>query len=401
MNWFKSTPKRIYLDYAAATPVAKEVIAEMSKYWRESFANAGSIHQEGVLAKQAIDSAREKVARTLRVRATDIIFTSGGTESNNLAIRGAVKGMMDSGVKADDIEIISTRTEHPSISKVLGELQKLGIHIKYISVGEDGLINFDEFQKSLSFKTRLVTIAYANSEVGVVQDLGKISRAIKSFEKKNGLQIYFHTDASQAPMWLPCALDALGVDMLTLEAGKCEGPKGVGVLVKRPRVFIKSVSFGGSQEDGLRPGTEPVSLIVGAAKAIELAQTDFLARSQKVTTIRNKWVKQLRTLPVVLINGDIDNRLPNNVNISIPKFDTEFAVIYLDKAGIAASTKSACSGAGSGKSTVVYEMTKDIDRASATIRFTLSPTTSLGELSQVTQVLKSYLAKMASFNDVK
>lgn len=254
----------------------------------------------------------------------------------------------------------------------------------------------EELAELLSPRTRIVSIAYANSETGVIQDIGKLSRAVRAFERSNGIEIYFHTDASQAPLWLPCALDALGVDMMTLDAGKCEGPKGVGILVKRPKVKVVGISFGGSQEEGIRPGTEPTSLVVGAAMSIELAQKESEALSRKVTKIRNQWLKELLKIKGVIANGSFEHRLPNNVNISIPDFDSEFAVIVLDQAGIAASTKSACAGAGSGQSHVVFSMTSDAKRAAATIRFSLSPSTTSSELRKVTKILRGHLEKMST-----
>ncbi|MEX0913007.1 MAG: aminotransferase class V-fold PLP-dependent enzyme, partial [Candidatus Paceibacterota bacterium] len=233
MNLFKK--KRIYLDYAAATSVRKEVVKAMRPYWNEVYANPSAIHAEGVRARGAIESARETIARVLRVTPNDILFTSGGTESNNIALRGSVLAMRNSGLKPEEIEIISTEVEHPSILKTLEHLKKEGCVITYAPVDQDGLINAEELSELLSPRTRIVSVAYANSETGVVQDIAKLSRRIKVFERENGIEVYFHTDASQAPLWLPCALDALGVDMMTLDAGKCAGPKGVGVLVVRPR----------------------------------------------------------------------------------------------------------------------------------------------------------------------
>lgn len=385
------------MDYAAATPVNNEVHKAMQPYWQEHFANASSIHREGVKVKMALEEARESVARTLRVRADDIIFTSGGTEGNNLALRGAVAAMRKAGVAAGDIEIISTMVEHPSIMKALDILRSEGCVVTYAPIDEEGRIKIDEFTDLLSPKTRIVSIAYANSETGVVQDLGKIGRIIKSFERENGLQVIFHTDACQAPLWLPCALDALNVDMMTLDAGKCEGPKGVGVLVKRRPVSLSAVIQGGGQEGGFRPGTEPVALIVGCAKAIELAQKNQVGLAKRVRKLRDKWVKGLLKISGVVLNGSLEHRLPNNVNISIPGFDSEYAVISLDAAGIACSTKSACSGAGSGRSQVVFEMTKDEARAGSTIRFSLGPNTSWRDLVRTAKVLRQHEIGMKEF----
>lgn len=383
--------KRVYLDHAAATPVRKEVLAAMESFWRDEFGNPSSIHEEGYKAKQAVEAAREELARSLRVRQEDIIFTSGGTESNNLALKGTVRALKQS---EHEVEIISTATEHPSIIKALEELEEEGVRVLYAPISEDGLVILNEFKNLLSPKTRLITIAYANSETGVVQDLSRLGRAIKEYEKENETKIIFHTDAAQGPLWLPCALDALFVDMMTLDAGKCGGPKGVGVLVKRPRAELKAVYGGGTQERSMRPGTEPVALIVGASKAIVLAQKEMEENAKTVSKMRDWWIKKLLKLPNVVINGSLDRRIANNVNISIPGFDTEFAVVSLDAKGVAASTKSACSGAGGGLSEVVMNMTGNEARAAATIRFTFSPTTAYSELKRATKALQEHLEKM-------
>lgn len=394
---FNFLKKRVYLDYAAATPTRSEVVRAMKPYWSGSFANPSAIHREGTTARDAIEGAREKVARTLRVRAHDVIFTSGGTEGNNLALKGAVAAMRDGGVATEEIEIISLATEHPSILVSLEELSKEGCKVIYAPIDEDGLLLIEEFKKLLSPRTRLVTIAYANSETGVVQDIGRIARAIKAFEKESGIMVLFHTDACQAPLWLPCALDSLGVDMMTLDAGKCEGPKGVGILVARARVKLGAVSAGGAQERSLRPGTEPVPLIVGAATALALAQAGYETRTAAVSSLRDRAIEDLLKLEGVIINGSKQERLANNINISIPGFDSEFAVVVLDANGVAASTKSACAGKGSGRSHVVFAMTKDEVRARSTLRFTLGPATNAKDLKRVVGLLATHLKKLRDF----
>ncbi len=370
----------------------------MAQYDGEVFANASAIHKEGQKAKEALETARQNLATSLRVRPDDVIFTSSGTESNNLALKGAVHAMQKGGVSIQDIEVITLATEHPSVLNTFKELETMGVKVLYAPIDAEGLVDLREFKKLLSPRTRLVSIAYANSETGVVQDLTAIGRAIKAFEKENGLMVLFHTDASQAPLWLPCALDALFVDMMTLDAGKCRGPKGVGVLIARSRAKLVAVSHGGSQEKGLRPGTEPVSLIVGASLAITLAQEEYKELGAQVKKIRDRWWNELQSIPSVLLNGSLTNRLPNNLNISIPGLDTEFAVVSLDTAHIAASTKSACSGAGGGYSHVVFSMTGDRNRAGSTIRFTLGPDTTYRELRETTSALKKHIELMSEVN---
>ena len=383
--------KNINLDYAAATPVRPEVLKVINRYWSDSFGNPSSIHRLGAEAKVALENAREKVARTLRVRATDVTFTSGGTESNNLALRGTVSSMFRAGVSAEDIEIISTAAEHPSIIRSLEMLKLKGVKVTLAPLGEDGRVKIDEFKKLLSSKTRLVSFSYVNSETGVVEDIGRLVRAVRAYEKENGLTILFHTDACQAPRWLPCNLDSLAVDMMSLDAGKCAGPKGVGVLVHRHRVNISPIIAGGSQENGLRPGTEPLALIVGGVEALVLAQAECTKVSEKTASVRNYFISELENNFEVNLNGSREHRVANNINVSIAGIDTEFAVVALSAAGILASTKSACSGAGSGLSAVVLAMTNDRNRASSTIRFTLSPETTKRDIRFVIKVLKEHL----------
>ncbi|MEX0930966.1 MAG: cysteine desulfurase family protein, partial [Candidatus Paceibacterota bacterium] len=323
--WPFSHKKRIYLDHAAATPVVPEVLKEMQPYFSDIYGNPSAIHAEGVRARNAVDDARTRIARILRIRPDDITFTSGGTESNNLALLGSVAAFRKKGLEPSDIEIISTEIEHPSILRVLKELEQEGCIVKYVPVDEDGTVRLADFSAALSKKTKIVTIAYANSETGVVQDLGQIGRTIRSFEKEHDAQIFFHTDASQAPLWLSCALESLHVDMMTLDAGKFCGPKGIGVLVHRPSVHINATIFGGSQEKGFRPGTENVPSIIGFARALELAQVRSKERSEKVAEVREYAIAQLRTIEGLLVNGSETSRLANNINISIPNIDTEFA----------------------------------------------------------------------------
>lgn len=381
------------MDYAAATPTRAEVLRVMGPLWAGDFGNPSSIHELGIKARRVLDEAREKAARTLRVRAADIVFTSGGTESNNLAILGSVRAMLEAGVAPGDIEIISTRLEHPSITKALEAVKKIGVEVTLVPVSPDGQVVAAEFKKSLSPKTRLVTLAYVNSEVGVVENIGKLVRIVRAFEKENGLTILFHTDACQAPLWLPCGMDSLSVDMMSLDAGKCRGPKGVGILAKRSRTKLAPVLAGGPQEDGLRPGTEPVPLIVGAAEALSLAQAEYEGLASKVREKRDYFISLLLDIPGVTLNGSREDRVANNVNVSIEGIDTEFLVVALDRAGIYCSTKSACSGAGSGISSVVLEMTHDRNRAMSTVRFTLAPEVTKKDVEYAVESIKAHLQK--------
>lgn len=397
----KQDNTRIYLDHAATTPVRPEVFSMMKPFFSEQYGNPSSVHAEGVRANKAIEAAREKVARSLEVRPSDITFTSGGTESNNIALLGHIEYLIhEAEVAPKDIEIVSTTVEHPSIGKVLKWIEKHGVTVQYAPIDEEGRVIVHEFEKLLSHKTRLVSIAYVNSETGVVQDIGKIARTVHAFEKAHDGEILVHTDACQAPLWLPCELGRLGVDMLSLDAGKCYGPKGVGVLVHRTRAraSLAPTTYGGSQESGLRPGTENVPLIVGCAEAIRLAQNAWQSRSETVAPLRDTMIDTLlKTIDGAVLNGSREHRVANNINISIPGIDAEFAVVKLDSEGIAASTRSACSGADGAGSSVVRTMSGAEARAKSTLRFTLGEDTTTSEINKTVAVLTAHVEMTRSF----
>lgn len=391
--------RRIYLDTAAATPVRKEVRAAMLPYLENEFGNPSAIHAEGIAARSAVESSRQKVATTLGIRPEGVLFTSGGTESNNLAILGRLKYLArKEGIAYSDMEVVTTRIEHPSILSLIPVIEATGVTVRFVEVDEEGKITVAALEKVLSPKTVLVTFAYANSEVGVVQSVSRLVRTVRQFEKihTHGRRIVVHIDAAQAPLWLPCSLTSLGVDMMSLDVGKCNGPKGVGMLVVRGNVPLLPILYGGGQEQGLRPGTENVANIVGSATALALAQADYKERAASVSKLRDSFIDLLtEALPEVLLNGPQgEDRLANNINISLPKLDTEYAVVYLDAQGIAASTKSACAGAGGGESTVVSTMTGNSERAKSTLRLSLSADTTLADAKATVTALVRFKNKM-------
>ena len=393
-NKFEVKP-RTYLDFAAATPVWPAVVAAMVPYQSEVFGNPSAIHSEGVAAKAAVVAAREQVARTLGIQPAGVTFTSGGTESNNLAIMGVVAAARRRGVAYVDMEIITTAIEHPATVRTVEYLAEEGVVIHYAPVNAVGQMALATFATLLSPKTVLVTVAYVNSEIGTIQDLGAMARVIKKHNHETGTTTLFHTDAAQAPLWLPCDLVRHGVDLLSLDAGKFCGPKGVGVLARAKGVELRTVAHGGGQEAGLRPGTEPTALVVGLATALTLAQHDWKTRAEKTTVVRDYFIGQLtKAVLSTVVNGPIGrDRVANNVNISIPGLDSEFAVISLDVVGIAASTKSACSSAGGGESVVVMAISNDRARASSTLRFTLGPDTTAHDTDCAVQVLNKHLVQ--------
>ena len=390
---FISKSKRIYLDYASATPVSPEVQKVMEPYFSQQFGNAGSIHAEGVAAKMAISGAREKLARTLHTRQEGIVFTGSGTESNNLAILGTIAVHHKKGVPYENMEIISTAIEHPSVLEVLKYATSLGVGIVYADVDETGVLDAEALKRMLSKNTILVSFAYVNSEVGTVQHVNKIARIIRDSEKVFATKIVIHVDAAQAPLWLPCTLDSLSVDILSLDAGKCYGPKGIGVLVYRHGVELLPIILGGGQEGGLRSGTENTALIVGAATAICRAQEQYKKQNESISKLRDVFIKRLTAIEGVVLNGSQTQRVANNINISVPGIDSEFAVISLDQKGIACSTKSACGGAKGEGSDVVRILAKDEARAHSTIRFSLGEATTLLELDKVASILEEHISR--------
>ncbi len=351
--------KRIYLDYAATTPVDKEVLASMLPYMRDFFGNPGSIHREGVVAKKALVNAREKIARTLGVRTEEIIFTSGGTESNNLAIRGLVEALRRDGREYKDMHIITSTVEHQSVLGCLRRLEKDGVQVSYIEVDEKGCVNFESLVKELLPTTVLVSFMYVNNEIGTITPIRKMVRRLRSYcessnaiEKKIKMPVV-HTDASQAPLYLNCSPERLGVDLLTIDAQKIYGPKGVGFLFKKRLISILPILEGGGQEYGLRSGTEPLALIVGLLEAFTKAEKDHEKLNIKVSSLRDEGIDLLRkNFPDIEIHGSLTERLANNINISIPNIDMEFLVLQLDRAGVSVSTGSACDSGSEGSHVV-------------------------------------------------
>jgi cysteine desulfurase len=389
--------RRIYLDYAAATPLAPEAIRAMRRSMKHVYGNPSALHAEGQRARNEVEAARVSVARCIKVRPELVTFTSGGTESNNLAMVGVVEAYAAAGRAYTDMEVLTTTLEHPSITTTLTLLQKRGVRVRYLPVRETGQIDLAVAAEYISPETVIVSTSYVNSEIGTIQPLHRLKQLITAAEKKFGRPILLHVDAAQAPYWLSCQPDALGADLLALDFGKCGGPKGVGVLVRTRRVSLAPVVGGGGQEAGLRPGTEAVIAIMGGAAAFIAAQSGYRARAERVSATRDAAITFLTAVDkhIVLNGAKGTDRVANNINISIPGIDTEFLAVVLDTHGIAVSTKSACAGAGGGESAVVKTISNDAARASSTLRLTLGPTSSIRDIKKVASVIETHLKKMA------
>lgn len=400
LNLLMFKKKRVYLDYAAATPLSKAAFLAMEPHLREVYGNPSAIHAEGVAGRLAVEAARERVASTLQVKPEYVTFTSGGTESNNQAIFGTIEYLKHAGRAYSDMEVVTTALEHPSILKAMDELVVRGVRVIFAPVDERGVVKLEALQTVLTEKTILFSVAYANSEIGTVQKVRAIKKTFEAAEKKFGTTILLHVDAAQAPLWLPCQMELIHADVLALDVGKCNGPKGVGVLVRHRRAQLTSALYGGGQESGLRPGTENVAGVVGASVALMEAQQGWKERAEKVAAVRDKSIAYLlANLENVVLNGPVgDDRLANNINISIPGLDTEFAAVVLDKHGFAVSTKSACAGAGGGESAVVKEISGDAARARSTLRLSLSPQTAQNDIVALAEVLLTHCEQMAGFD---
>ena len=382
--------KRIYLDYAATT--AKEI------------GNPSSIHQEGVKAKKRLDDARRKTSLFFGARPEEIIFTSGGTESNNLAIFGTI----GSGKHA-----ITTVIEHSSVLECFRELEKRGLKVDYLPVNKEGILELKTLEEALRPETALVSVGYANSEIGVVQPVREISKLLTiiysemSFSGKlladqslshlakslpstpfrNCKKPFFHCDASQAPLYLNCEKETLGADLITVDGHKIYGPLGVGALFIRRGIKLKPLMFGGGQENGLRPGTENVPAIAGLAEALERAKKNREKESKWLTMLRNFFIAEIeKVIPEAILNGSATARLPNNVNFSFPNKEAEFLALQLDAAGIAVATKSACLK-NERESYVIKALGGNPRRVSSSIRFSFGKDTKKTDLAYTIKVL--------------
>lgn len=389
--------RRVYLDYAAATPLSKTALTAMKPFLTDCYGNPSAIHKEGAAARQAVEATRETIAKTLQIRPEYVTFTSGGTEANNLAIIGTVRNLELAGRDLKTMEIITTKIEHPSVLEAMCALESMGVRIRYAAVNSVGQIDIETLRTLLTPETVLCSVAYANSEIGTVQKVRAIKKILEAAEKKFNTVIQFHIDAAQAPLWLNCQPEPLQADLVSLDVGKCNGPKGIGMLVRSRRAKLTSTLYGGGQESGLRPGTENVAGIVGASVALAEAQGNYKERAAQVTKVRDEAIAHIqKEIPIAVLNGATgDDRLANNINLSLPGLDTEFATVVLDAAGFAVSTKSACAGAGSGESTVVKEISGDGARASSTLRLSLSPATTIADIRALTGVLKRHIESMS------
>ncbi len=392
MSLFRSTKntKRIFLDFASTTPQLSEVSEVMKKYQREAFYNPSAIYQEGTILRDDLLRLRKTVAQVLHASPTDIIFTSGGTESNNLALLGIFEAFRKNIKKP---HFIISSIEHSAITEAAKEIENRGGAVSTIEVDENGKVDPEKLRSLLKEETVLVSIMLANNEIGTIEPISRLSRVIKEFRKdKEKNHPYFHTDASQAANYLSLDITSLGIDLMTLDGSKIYGPKGSGILLVRPNVNIEPIIFGGGQEGGMRSGTENVALIAGFTKALEIAQKNKDKERDRLEKLKIYFIENIeKEFPGMIINTPKKDSLPNIISISIPDQIGEFLAIKLDQKGIMVSTGSSCGiFKDVGGSNTIKSIGKK-DLAESTLRFSLGKTTEEKDLKKTLQILKKIL----------
>ena len=382
------TRKRIYLDYAATTPTAPQVVEAMLPYLSDVFGNPSSIHSFGQEAKAAVEGARDKIAALIGARGEEIVFTGSGTEADNFAIQGTAYASEGKGN-----HIITTPIEHHAVMETCKFFQGRGFEVTYLPVDSYGLVDPQDVKKAITDKTILISVMLANNEVGTIEPIAEIGEIARQ------AGIYFHTDAVQAVGHIPVKVDELGVDMLAMSAHKFYGPKGVGALYIRKGTKLIPLMHGGEHERRRRAGTENVPAIVGLGKAAEIAQREMDAEAKRLIHLRDKLLKGLMgRIEHIRLNGHPARRLPNNVNVSIEFVEGESMLLNLDLEGIAASTGSACSSGSLEPSYVLLAMGLSHELSHGSLRFSLGRETTEEDIERVLEVSPRIIAKLRAMS---
>jgi len=386
--------KRVYLDNASTTPIAQDVLDKMFSYLKEVYGNPSSLHKEGRTAKKAVQKSRSNIASIIGCDTDEIIFTSGGTESDNLALIGLAEANRHKGK-----HIITSSIEHKAVLDSCKELEKRGFEVTYLGVDGDGLVSAENLESNLKKDTILVSIMYANNEIGSIQPIKKISKILKQSKTANPI---FHSDACQACGALPIKVNDLGVDALTISSSKIYGPKGVGCVYISNRVKTAPIILGGGQEKGIRSGTENVASIVGFSKALSIANEKMEKMSVQQTKLRDYFISEImKNITDVSVNGGIVYRLPNNINLSIKGVEGESLVLMLDDLGIACSTGSACSSIDLNPSHVLINIGVPLELAHCSVRFTIGRYTRKSDIDYALNQLIDCVRKIRSMSSVK
>jgi len=380
--------RRIYLDYAATTPTHPEVVKTMLPYFSEVSGNPSSIYSYGQEAKGAIEEARGKVADLIRAQSEEIVFTSGGTEADNFAIKGIAYANEPKGN-----HIITSSIEHHAVIETCKFLERRGFRVTYLSVDEYGLVDPDDVRRAITDKTILISVMHANNEIGTIEPIAEIGRIARE------AGIYFHTDAVQTVGHIPVNADELGAALLSMSAHKLYGPKGVGALYIRKGTKLIPFMHGGEQERRRRASTENVPGIVGFGKAVELAQQEMSEEAGRLAYLRDQLINGLlEQIDHTRLNGHPVKRLPNNVNVSVDFVEGESMLLNLDLEGICASTGSACSSSSLEPSHVLLALGLSHEQAHGSLRFSLGKWTTKEEIGRVLEVLPQIVAKLRAMS---
>lgn len=388
--------KRIYADAAAATPLSAHARATLVRLL-DLFGNPGGLHTEAVKAKEAFEHARADCAAALGAHADEIVFVASGTEANNLALRGTLLPLLR---ERGSVHAVTTAVEHPSVLEPLRALESAGLRLTIVPVDTLGCVDPSMLADAITHDTALVSVQLINSEVGTIQPIRDIAKEIRRIKKERvvnaeSLPLYLHTDAAQAPLWLPLMVERLGIDLMTLDAQKIMGPKGVGLLYIKRGTVLEAVVYGGGQERGLRSGTENLPLVGAFAVALGDAQKN-VQQAASVSSVRDfLWQEIVRAVPEARLHGASgQGRVANNLSFSIPNLDGQMAVIGLDALGVAASTRSACSSAEEAPSHVLVALGLDDAAAKEVVRITLLPSATKSDAKyiarMVAQIAKRY-----------
>ncbi len=385
--------RRIYLDNSATTPVDRDVVDAMLPYLTEKFGNASSIHFFGQEARAGVDKARHQVADLINARPNEIVFTSGGTEANNLAIRG----LLESNVKYGR-HVITSEIEHSAVKMVCEDLAKRGWEITYLPVYENGLVRIQDVENVIREDTVLISIMTANNEIGTIQPVQEIGKLVKQL-RSNGKKIWFHTDAVQAAGKIEVDVEEIGCDLLSISAHKIYAPKGTGALYVRRGVRLHAQNIGGRQERELRGGTEAVPFIAAFGKACELAKDQLSESSVSLRGLRDRFEQGVaEQVPDMTVNGDIGQRLPSISNISFGSIEGEGLLINLDMQGIAVSTGSACSSGSLEPSPVIRALGRNDELARGAIRFSFGRFNTLEDVDRILEVLPKSVENLRSLS---
>jgi len=377
---------RIYLDHNATTPVDPAVIDAMLPFFADAFGNASSIHTFGQRARAAVETAREQVAALLNAKPQEIVFTSGGTESDNHAIFGVVQALLESTPRP---HVITTSIEHEAVLNTCQALEKQGAAVTYVPVSHDGIVNIDALRGAIRPETALITIMEANNELGTVQPLAEIGRIAAKHE------IHFHSDAVQSAGKIPIDVQVLQLDLLSISAHKLYGPKGVGAIYIRGGTRLKQLLYGGHHQRGFRPGTENVAGIVGLGKAAQLARASLTEDFSRVAKLRDQLEQGLLArVPDCRANGAAVPRTPNTSNITFSGIEGEALVIALDLKGLACSTGAACSSGAVAPSHVLTAIGLPASEARASIRFSLGRRTTDTEIDTALEIVPSAVMQL-------